>query len=111
MPDRHSGARIDAMPERGEGRASRGAVRYRIVVRGPMSPSLLRLLEETTIGESGSASVLSCDIVDQSRLQAVLGWLAFENVEIVSVEPLQGLADDSSAGPDPPGGSDPVLER
>lgn len=80
---------LHTMPERGEGWVRRGGVRYRIVVRGPMSPSFLELLEETTIGETGATSVLSCDIVDQSRLQAVIEWLAFEDVEIVSVEPVE----------------------
>jgi hypothetical protein len=70
-----------------EGRPSRVTVRYRIVVRGTVSPSLLELLEQTTVGETGSTSVLTCEIVDQSKLQAVLAWLAREHVEIVSVEP------------------------
>jgi hypothetical protein len=70
-----------------EGRPSRVTLRYRIVVRGTVSPSLLELLEQTTVGETGSTSVLTCEIVDQSRLQAVLAWLAREHVEIVSVEP------------------------
>lgn len=80
---------LHTAPRRGADRAGRGAVRYRIVVRGPMSSGLLELLEETTIGETGTTSVLSCDIIDQSRLQAVLEWLAFEDVEIVSVEPFE----------------------
>jgi hypothetical protein len=70
-----------------EGRPSRVTLRYRIVVRGTVSPSLLELLEQTTVGETGSTSVLTCEIVDQSKLQAVLAWLAREHVEIVSVEP------------------------
>jgi hypothetical protein len=77
------------MPRRGEVWARHGGVRYRIVVRGPMSPSVLELLDEPTIGEAETTSVLNCDILDQSRLQAVLEWLAFENVEIVSVEPFE----------------------
>lgn len=64
-------------------------MRYRIVVRGPISPSVLELLQDTTIGESGATSVINCEILDQSRLQAVLEWLAFEDVEIVSVEPAE----------------------
>jgi hypothetical protein len=91
MPNSRLAAKIGAtMPEPHEGRGSRGTVRYRIEVRGPVSPSLLDLLEETTVGESGSTSVLICDIVDQSRLQAVLAWLTREHVEIVSVEPQRG---------------------
>jgi hypothetical protein len=77
------------MPPRGEVWARHGGVRYRIVVRGQLSPGLLELVDEPTIGEKEATSVLNCDILDQSRLQAVLEWLAFENVEIVSVEPFE----------------------
>jgi hypothetical protein len=63
--------------------------RYRLEVRGPVSPELLELLEKTTVGESGTSSILTCDIVDQARLQGVLGWLREEGVELVSLEPVE----------------------
>lgn len=64
-------------------------MRYRIIVRGPVPPRLLELLDQATVGESGASSVLTSEIVDQAKLQAVLGWLQAENVEIVSVEPVE----------------------
>ena len=62
-------------------------MRYRIVVRGSISADLLTRLDQPTVGEPDAISSLTCEIVDQTKLQAVLSWLQDEDVEIVSLEP------------------------
>lgn len=78
----------DAQTTRGLGVSRSTAVSHRRS-RADVA-SLLELLEQAMIGEPGTTSVINCEILDQSRLQAVLEWLAFEDVEIVSVEPAEG---------------------
>jgi hypothetical protein len=77
-----------AMPVGGEQRTIRTPGRYRLVVRGQLSARLLELLEEPAVGEPRSRSVVTCEIVDQTRLQAVLHWLQDEDVELLSLEPV-----------------------
>jgi hypothetical protein len=72
--------------ERGPDRpADRKACRYRITVRGEVSQTFVEPLEKVVIESTGAESILVCDLVDQAKLQAVLGWLYTRGVEIVSV--------------------------
>jgi hypothetical protein len=83
--------------------------RYRITVRGEVSQRFVEPLEEVFVESTGDESILACKVVDQAKLQAVLGWLFQRGVEIVSVVP----DDDSGNSVDPssrqhlPGRQDP----
>jgi hypothetical protein len=77
-----------------QGSARRKARRYRITVRGEVSPTFVEPLGQVFVESTGDESILSCDVVDQAKLQAVLSWLYARGVEIVSVIP-----DDSGAEP------------
>ena len=65
-------------------------MRYRIVVRGSISADLLARLDQPMVGEPDAISTLTCEIVDQTKLQAMLSWLQDEGIEIVRVEPADG---------------------
>jgi hypothetical protein len=77
-----------AIPVGSEQRTIRAPGRYRLVVQGQLSARLLELLEEPAVGEPRCRSVVTCEIVDQTRLQAVLRWLQDEDVELLSFEPV-----------------------
>jgi hypothetical protein len=64
-------------------------MRYKIVIRGSISADLLERLEQPTVGQPDASSTLTCEIVDQTKLQAVLSWLQDEGVEILSLEPAE----------------------
>ena len=76
-----------------QGSAHRKARRYRITVRGEVSQTFVEPLEEVFVESTGDESILSCEAVDQAKLQAVLSWLYTRGVEIVSVIPDDGGAD------------------
>jgi hypothetical protein len=63
------------------------ARRYRITVRGEVSQTFVEPLGEVFVESKGDESILCCEVVDQAKLQAVLGWLYARGVEIVSVVP------------------------
>jgi hypothetical protein len=77
-----------------QGSAGRKARRYRITVRGEVSQTFVEPLGQVFVESTGDESILSCEAVDQAKLQAVLSWLYGRGVEIVSVIP-----DDSGAEP------------
>jgi hypothetical protein len=78
---------------------------YRITVRGEVSQTFVEPLEQVFVESPGDESILSCEDVDQAKLQAVLSWLYARGVEIVSVIPDDGGADsvDPSSRQHPPG--------
>jgi hypothetical protein len=47
-----------------------------------------------SVEAAGEESVLVADIVDQAQLQGVIGWLSDLGIEIVSINPQGGPADD-----------------
>jgi hypothetical protein len=63
------------------------ARRYRITVRGEVSQTFVEPLEQVFVESTGEESILRCEVADQAKLQAVLGWLYARGVEIVSVVP------------------------
>jgi hypothetical protein len=73
--------------------ARRKAHRYRITVRGDVSQTFVEPLEQVFIELAGDESILCCEISDQAKLYAVLGWLFARGVEIVSVVPDESGAD------------------
>jgi hypothetical protein len=80
------------MPERYASRIGGTPTRYRIVVRGVIGDRLLRLFGTVSVEDAGYSTILTCDVIDQARLQAVLGWLHDERVEILSAEALESGA-------------------
>lgn len=82
--------------------AGRKARRFRITVRGEVSQLFVEPLGQVVVESTGAESILGCEVVDQAKLQAILGWLYARGVEIVSVVP-----DDSGAYADP---VDPVTQ-
>jgi hypothetical protein len=72
----------------------RSAVRYGIVIRGTISQPLVGPLEGMSLEAVGEEAVLTGDIVDQAQLQGVISWLSDLGIEIVSINPLGGPADD-----------------
>jgi len=82
------------MSRRYAGRTGRIPICYRIVFRGTIPQPLVVPLEGMSVEVVGEESVLVGDIVDQSQLQGVLGWLSDLGIEIVSVNPLGGPTED-----------------
>ncbi len=81
---------MEGCPDRPAGRKAR---RYRITVRGDVSQTFVEPLEQVFIESAGDESILCCEIPDQAKLYAVLGWLFARGVEIVSVVPDESGAD------------------
>jgi hypothetical protein len=67
--------------------ADRRARCFRITVRGEVSQTFVKPLGQVFVESTGDESILSCEAVDQAKLQAVLSWLYQRGVEIVSVVP------------------------
>jgi len=67
--------------------AGRRARCFRVTVRGEVSQTFVEPLGEVFVESTGDESILSCEAVDQAKLQAVLSWLYTHGVEIVSVVP------------------------
>jgi hypothetical protein len=63
-------------------------VRYRIVVRGAVSPRLTETIE--CVLESNQETVLSADIVDQAQLHGILERLRDLGIELVRIESVTG---------------------
>jgi len=75
------------METRAYERSSRGERCYRITVRGELTQPFVDPLERVFLESSGDESILRCEVADQAKLQAVLGWLYAHGVEILSVTP------------------------
>ncbi|HSK15065.1 MAG TPA: hypothetical protein VK915_02760 [Gaiellaceae bacterium] len=80
------------MGQRFAGRTGNDPVRYRIVVRGDIGEPLVGPLEGMTAEAAGDETVLTGNLVDQAQLQGALSWLAGIGVEVVSVNPVNGIA-------------------
>jgi hypothetical protein len=64
--------------------ASRSVVRYRIVVRGAVSPRLAETIEG--VHASDQETVLTADVVDQAQLHGILERLRDFGIELVRIE-------------------------
>ena len=82
---------MESSPDRLSG--GRRARRFRITVRGEVTQTFVEPLEQVFVESTGDKSILSCEISDQAKLYAVLGWLFARGVEIVSVFPDDNDAD------------------
>ena len=82
---------MESSPDRLSG--GRKARRFRITVRGEVTQTFVEPLEQVFVESTGDESILACEVADQAKLQAVLGWLYQRGVEIVSVVPDGGRAD------------------
>jgi hypothetical protein len=67
--------------------AGRKTRRYRITVRGEVSQTFVEPLGQIFVESAGDESILSCEVVDQAKLQAIFSWLYQRGIEIVSVIP------------------------
>jgi hypothetical protein len=85
---------VASMSRRYAARTGRVAISYRIVFRGTIPQPLVGPLEGMSVEAAGEESVLVADIVDQAQLQGVIGWLSDLGIEIVSINPQGGPADD-----------------
>jgi len=75
------------------GRAGSKPIRYRIVVRGELRASAAGPLEGMPVRSEGGFSVITGEIIDQSQLHGILGWLGERGIEIVSLAPAEGCAE------------------
>ena|SRR5208282_1574320 len=82
------------------GRAGNKPIRYRIVVRGELRASCTGPLEGLSVRSDGGFSVITGEIINQSRLHGVLDWLGGRGIEIVSLSPAEGSekTQDTDAG-------------
>jgi hypothetical protein len=71
------------------GRSGRIPVAYRIVVRGEVTERFAEPLEGVIVESAGDQSILRVEIVDQAKLQAILGWLFDHGIDLVSVHPAE----------------------
>ena len=74
------------------GRAGNKPIRYRIVVRGELTASCACTgpLEGLSVRSESGFSMITGEIIDQSQLHGILGWLGGRGVEIVSLSPAEG---------------------
>jgi hypothetical protein len=75
-----------AMPSTGSG------TRYRIVVRGAVSPRLAETIEG--VSESDQETVLTAEVVDQAQLHGILERLRDLGIDLVRIETISGRGSD-----------------
>ena len=82
------------------GRAGNKPIRYRIVVRGELTASRTYTgpLEGLSVRAESGFSVITGEIIDQSQLHGILGWLGGRGIEIVSLSPAEGSEDTPNTG-------------
>jgi hypothetical protein len=69
------------------GRSGRVPVCYQIVVRGEVTERFAEPLEGVVVERAGGQSILRVEVVDQAKLQGILGWLYDHGIDLVSVNP------------------------
>lgn len=72
-------------------RSGRTPVWYRIVVSGEVTQRFAEPLEGVVVECAQDQTVLHVQIVDQARLQAILGWLFDHGIDLVSVRPAEEM--------------------
>jgi hypothetical protein len=80
------------------GRSGRVPVSYQSGVRGEVTERFAEPLEGVAVEPAGGQSILRVEIVDQAKLQGILGWLYDHGIDLVSVNPA-GKADPDAVGP------------
>ncbi len=68
----------------------RHAHRYRITVRAQLTQTFVEPLGQVVVESTGDESILSCESIDQAKLQTIFTWLYDRGVEIISVAPDDG---------------------
>lgn len=68
-------------------RSGRVPVWYRIVVRGEVTQRFAEPLGGVVVESSKDQTVLHVQVVDQARLQGILGWLFEHGIDLLSVRP------------------------
>jgi hypothetical protein len=59
------------------------------VVRGEVTARFVEPLEGVVVDSAGDQSILRVEIVDQAKLQSILGWLYDHGIDLVSVSPAE----------------------
>jgi hypothetical protein len=59
-------------------------------VRAELTQTFVEPLGQVVVESTGDESVLSCESIDQAKLQSTFSWLYERGVEIVSVAPDDG---------------------
>ena len=72
------------------GSPGRTAHLYRITVRAELTQTFVEPLGQVVVESTGDESILSCEVVDQAKLQTIFSWLYERGVEIISVAPHDG---------------------
>lgn len=72
------------------GSTGRQAHRYRITVRAELTQTFVEPLGQVVVESTGDESILSCESIDQAKLQTIFIWLYERGVEIISVAPDDG---------------------
>ncbi len=65
-----------------------GSTTYEVLVRGELSDDLVADLGARRFVPCSGKTVILVDVIDQSHLHGVLGWLQDRNIEIVRVNPV-----------------------
>jgi hypothetical protein len=68
--------------------AARSVVKYRIVVRGAVSPRLAETIE--CVNGSNQETVLTAEVVDQAQLHGILERLRDLGIDLVRIETISG---------------------
>jgi hypothetical protein len=71
--------------EHGEGA---GSTTYEVLVRGELSDDLISNLGARRFAPRRGKTVILVDVIDQSHLHGVLGWLQDHNIDIERVNPV-----------------------
>ena len=65
-----------------------GSTTYEVLVRGELSDDLIADLGARRFEPCRGKTVILVDVIDQSHLHGVLGWLQDHNIEIERVNPV-----------------------
>ena len=72
----------------GTRRDSAGPTTYEVLVRGALSDDLIADMGARRFEPSHGKTLLIVDVIDQSHLHGLLGWLEDHNIEIERFNPV-----------------------
>lgn len=65
-----------------------GSTTYEVLVRGELGDDLIADLDARSFEPCRGKTVILVDVIDQSHLHGVLGWLEDHNIDIERVNPV-----------------------
>jgi hypothetical protein len=71
-------------------------MRYEIVVRGTLSPSLLSTFSDVQLEDRDEETLLVIDVIDQAQMHGLIDWLYECSTEIVSLKLMRRGASESA---------------